>query len=91
MLTPVFSSRFKKDYKLCQKRGLNMPELNEVMGLLEKEIPLDAKYKDHPLKNNWSGFKECHINPDWLLIYQIDKKANEIYFVRTGTHSDLLE
>jgi len=66
-----------------------MEEILAVMSDLENEIPLAAKRKEHPLHGKYKGSLECHINPDWLLIYDRDIKKKEIYFVRTGTHSDL--
>ena len=89
MLNPIYSNQFKKDYKRCQKRSCRMKNLLAVMSDLEAEKPLAKKYREHPLQGNYANFTECHIEPDWLLIYQIDKEQNEIYFVRTGTHSDL--
>ena len=89
MRSPVYSSRFKKDYRMCQKRGYAMMKLLAVMGDLEKEVQLSPTLKEHPLQGDYSGCLECHIEPDWLLIYQIDDEIKEVYFVRTGTHSDL--
>jgi len=59
------------------------------MKTLENRIPLEIKHQDHQLNGNYIGYRECHVEPDWLLIYRIDEKSNTIYFVRTGTHSDL--
>ena len=87
MLNPIQGTQFKKDVKLCQKRNKDMVKLKKLMLLLIEEKPLPAEYKDHPLKNNWRAHRDSHIEPDWLLIYKIDGK--DIYFVRTGTHSDL--
>ena len=89
MRTAVYSTRFKKDYKLCQKRGHSMLKLLTVMSDLENEVQLSPALKEHPLIGDYSGCLECHIEPDWLLIYQIDYIIKEVYFVRTGTHSDL--
>jgi mRNA interferase YafQ len=89
MRTPVYSTRFKRDYKLCQKRGYVIPKLLAVMSDLENEVQLSPTLKEHPLQGNYIGCLECHIEPDWLLIYQIDDDIKEVYFVRTGTHSDL--
>jgi len=89
MLNPVYSAQFKKDYKRCQKRNYNMQNLISVMSDLEEEKPLAPKHKEHPLHGNYVNCLECHVEPDWLLIYQIDNDVNELYFVRTGTHSDL--
>jgi mRNA interferase YafQ len=64
-------------------------ELDEIVKLLSEEIPLPAKNKDHSLKGKFMGFRECHIRPDWLLIYRIDKQALQLVLTRTGAHSDL--
>jgi len=87
MRTVRYSSQFKKDVKLAAKRGYKMTRLYEVMKALENEEVLDAKYKEHSLVGNYKGYLECHIEPDWLLIYKID--GRDLYFARTGTHSDL--
>jgi mRNA interferase YafQ len=87
MLNPIQISQFKKDVKLCQKRNMDMRKLKEIMLLLINEKPLPTKCKDHPLKHNWNHHRDCHIEPDWVLIYKID--GSDIYFVRTGSHSDL--
>ncbi len=84
-----YTNQFKKDVKLASKRGYNMNSLYTVMKSLENEIVLDAKYKEHLLIGNYKGYLECHIEPDWLLIYKINGK--DLYFVRTGTHSDLFK
>ena len=72
MLNIVMSNHFKRDLKLARKRGLDISLLDEVVMQLASEIPLAAKYRDHDLKGNYAGFRECHILPDWLLIYRID-------------------
>lgn len=72
-----------------EKRRLDMRKIFAIMVDLQNEIPLDPKYKEHPLQGDYKGFLECHIEPDWLLIYYIDELLKEIYFVRTGSHSDL--
>ena len=89
MLTPVYYGSFKKDRKLMQKQNKNMNELTEIMNLLINEQPLLPKHKNHPLYGNYRNWWECHIEPDWLLIYRIEKSTNQIIFHRTGTHSDL--
>ena len=66
-----------------------MQKLIDIMGDLEKEVPLPLQLKEHPLHGDYAGSLECHVEPDWLLIYQIDDDIKEIYFARTGTHSDL--
>jgi len=89
MRASSYSTQFKKDYKRCQKRGYAMQKLLKVLSDLESGIPLPPQQKEHPMLGDYAGSLECHIEPDWLLIYQIDNTINEIYFVRTGTHSDL--
>ena len=83
------SSRFKKDYKLAKKRGYNMELLKDVVNLLARGEQLPEKYLDHPLSGDYRGTRECHIAPDWLLIYKKDNKELILYLMRTGTHSDL--
>jgi len=88
--TVKHSGKFKKNYKLAQKRGLNINLLKDIILKLGNGIPLDEKYKDHPLKGNWDGFRECHVQPDWLLIYLIEDDILTLTLVDTGTHADLL-
>ena len=83
------STSFKKDLKLAKKRGLDLSELNFVIKELASGNTLDEKYKDHALSGNWRGYRECHVEPVWLLIYQINGDELYLYLVRTGTHSDL--
>ena len=85
------TSRFKKDYKLIQKRGYDIKLLETVVVILAKGDTLPAKYKDHPLKGTYKGLRECLITPDWLLVYEIDDDMLYLFLTRTGTHSDLLE
>jgi len=89
MFTCNFTKKFKKDYKKSIKRGYNMRLFEEVYDILEKNGELPAKYKPHPLSGNWIGYNDAHIQPDWILIFKVDKKENVIDFVRMGTHSDL--
>jgi mRNA interferase YafQ len=89
MLIPIRTSQFKRDVKLAEKRGKKLSLLKEIMIKLAKEEPLAPKYKDHKLTGNYKDHRECHIEPDWLLIYRITIK--EIIFERTGTHSDLFK
>lgn len=91
MLVADYSARFKKELKHMEKRGLDMRKIFAVMVDLQNEIPLQPKHKEHQLKGDYKGFLECHIEPDWLLVYKIDLQAGEIYFARTGTHADLFE
>jgi len=91
MLTIKTINEFKRNYKLALKRGCNPNDLVEVLELLKNEIPLPEKYRDHKL-HNYAGLKdarECHINPDWLLVYRIDKDVLILELLRLGTHSDL--
>jgi mRNA interferase YafQ len=83
----VRGSQFKRDVKLAEKRHKDMSKLREVLLLLANEKELPARYRDHPLTGNWKHYRDLHIEPNWLLLYKID--GNELYLVRTGTHSDL--
>lgn len=88
MLEIVLSNRFKKDLKLTAKQGYNLESLNDVVNLLAAQEKLPEKYKDHELIGNYVGFRECHIQPDWLLVYRIQSDALILFLSRTGTHSD---
>ena len=83
------SSLFKKDYKTALKRGYDITLLLEVIEILANGETLPEKYKDHALKGKYSGYRECHITPDWLLIYKIEDNLLILALTRTGTHSDL--
>ncbi len=87
MLRPVRTNRFKKDVELARKRGNDLNKLRAVMEKLIAEEPLEAWHRDHPLVDGYAGRRECHIEPDWLLIYKLE--SDEIIFERTGTPSDL--
>ena len=87
MYTVIRTGSFKKDIKRVKKRNLDLEKLINLMDKLIRKIPLEEKYKDHNLIGNYVGFRECHIDPDWLLIYKIDN--DKIIFTRTGSHSDL--
>ena len=91
MLKPEFTGQFKKDYKLAVRRGCRPEKLEEVITLLCEEKPLPEKFRDHQLQNsrNYKGMRECHIEPDWLLIYRIEAERLILELIRTGTHSDL--
>lgn len=84
-----FTTRFKKDYKIAQKRNLDINLLHELISLLASGNPLPERYKDHALTGNYQGARECHIKPDWLLIYNIYEDILVLELMRTGTHSDL--
>ncbi len=85
----VPSNQFKKDLKLAQKRGYDLEKLKRVIDALANGEALEEKYRDHALAGNYGGFRECHIQPDWLLIYQTDGERLLLFLTRTGTHSDL--
>ena len=90
MLEINYGSRFKKDYKRVIKRPGHKPELlTEVLRMLAAEEPLPARYRDHALIGNYIGYRECHILPDWLLIYKIEDDTLTLVLTRTGSHSDL--
>lgn len=91
MLMLRTTSKFRKDYKLAKKRGLDLGLLEEVIDQLLNEKPLDKKHRDHALTGNYIGFRECHIQPDWLLIYAVDQGQLVLTVARTGTHSDLFD
>ena len=88
-LDVILSNRFKKDLKLAKKRGYNLNLLDEVVTALATSQTLDEKYRDHSLNGEYAGFRECHIQPDWLLVYRIDYDEIFLLLSRTGTHSDL--
>lgn len=80
---------FRQDFKRLFKAGKDIKKLLTVMELLEKEVPLDAKYKDHTLIGLWKGYHECYIAPNWLLVYKIE--GDVVTFARTGSHSDIFQ
>lgn len=89
MLELKTTSKFRRDYKAMKKRGMDMSELETVIDTLLAEKNLDEKYRDHDLHGQYEGYRECHIQPDWLLIYIIDKGQAVLVATRTGSHSDL--
>lgn len=91
MLKIEFTTQFKKDFKLAVKRGCNIKKLQNVIELLCSERPLPESFKDHQLVNsrNYKGMRECHIEPDWLLVYKIENELLILKLIRTGSHSDL--
>jgi len=89
MLDIVLSNQFKKDLKLAKKRGLEIELLNSVVTKLACGEDLPLNLRDHELTGNYSGFRECHIKPDWLLIYRIEGDALLLFLSRTGSHADL--
>ncbi len=90
MRRAVYLPRFNKDVALMAKRRSSMEKLKKVIAALMQGETLEPKYRDHPLKGNFAGFRECHIAPDWLLIYRFFGD-DEVEFARTGTHADLFE
>lgn len=89
MYQPVTTGRFDKDFKLSAKRGKDLEKLRTIMKMLVVGEMLPVKYRDHALTGNYAYRRECHIEPDWLLIYKLDKEQGIITFERVGTHSDL--
>lgn len=89
MLKIVPSNQFKRDLKRAEKRGCKIGHLREVVNTLAQGRKLDEKYRDHGLTGSYRGFRECHIEPDWLLVYRVDREELELFLFRTGTHSDL--
>ncbi len=86
-----YSNRFKRGLRLAAKRGLNIFLLEEIVEKIQAGIPLDAKYKDHSLSGNYKGCRECHIQPDWLLVYLIEDDILTLTLIDTGTHADLFK
>lgn len=83
------TSQFKKDYKLAMKRGLDISLLEGIIAKLALGESLPEKNRDHALSGNWNGYRECHILPDWLLIYKLEDNVLILTLARTGTHSNL--
>lgn len=84
-----FTNQFKKDLKLARRQGKDTEKLFEVVEKLASGMPLDAKYKDHGLTGNYNGCRECHIEPDWLLVYEIFNNTLVLMLYRVGSHSEL--
>lgn len=89
MLTIKYQTAFKRDYKRIKKRGYDLRLLEDVIALLAQEQELPPAYRDHVLTGDYSGCRECHIAPDWLLVYEVLQDELLLYLTRTGTHSDL--
>lgn len=89
MLTPVLSGQFRRDVKRAERRGKDLGKLRELLSLLIARDELPARYRDHPLKGEWMGFRDAHIEPDWLLIYRI--VGQELQLARTGSHSNIFK
>jgi mRNA interferase YafQ len=83
------TSQFKKDVKFAGRRGKDLAKLKAVIGLLIDGAALPVQYQDHPLRGNFAGSRDCHIEPDWILIYTLTENNSHVCFERTGTHSDL--
>lgn len=86
-----FTNAYKKGYKRAKKRGLNLQLIDDVVDKLRQGHKLAAKYRDHALHVNWEGFRECHIQPDWLLVYLIEDDILTLTLSETGTHSELFD
>lgn len=91
MFEIVRQTKFKKDVKLIKKQGKNLSLLKEVLELLVQGEILPLKYKDHILIGHYANTRECHIQPDWLLIYRIDEEQQVLHLIRTGSHSELFD
>ncbi|MCY3775683.1 MAG: type II toxin-antitoxin system YafQ family toxin [Candidatus Aminicenantes bacterium] len=87
MLIPVRSSQFKRDVRGAEARGKDLAKLRSLLSSLIEQEPLAARQRGHPLRGIWKGYREAHLEPDWLVIYRVE--GNELHLVRTGTHSDL--
>ena len=83
------TNQFKKDVKCAERRGKDMAKLKAMLERLIEGDPLPPEYKDHPLRGDFAGSRDCHIEPDWVLIYTLTEKSAHVCFERTGTHSDL--
>ena len=91
MLNVRYSTKFKRDFRRCQRRNFDMKELQAVIDVLRIPEKLTEKYKDHILHGEYEGYSECHMRPDWLLIYKYSESTNELLLARTGSHSDIFD
>lgn len=89
MLDVYFSGKFRRDYKRIQKQGKDVNRLLKIVDILAAEQPLAPKYRDHAMTGDFIGHRECHIEPDWLLVYKVEQDALLLTLTRTGSHSDL--
>jgi mRNA interferase YafQ len=89
MRSPSYSSQFRRDVKRLRKRGKDLEKLKVLIELLLAGEPLPPQYKDHPLKLNWAGYRDAHVEPDWVIIYSA--AAEEVHLERTGTHDEIFE
>ena len=87
MLVPVRSTQFRRDVRRMRRRGKDLKKLRQPLATLLQQAQLPARYRDHPLRGKWRGYRDFHIEPDWLLIYRVE--GDELQLVRTGSHSDL--
>ena len=91
MLMIDYTKTFRKDFQKCKKRGLDVSLIESVLEMIINDKPLPSRYRNHILSGNYSGCRECHIKPDWIMIYRIDFERNMVILLRTGTHSDLFD
>jgi len=91
MLAPQETARFRRDLRRMRRRGKDIGRIQAVVRLLVNEEPLPERQRDHRLVGDWHHCRECHVEPDWLLIYQIDTERATLTLVRTGTHADLFD
>ncbi len=91
MFKIVRTSQYKRDFRLAIRQGKDIQRLERIIDMLAEGAPLPAEYNDHSLKGIYKGFRECHIAPDWLLVYKIDKGVLVLLLSRTGTHQDLFD
>ena len=89
MLTQRRTRQFTSDLRRMELRGKDLSKLKPIVDLLAEEKPLPEKYRDHPLRGDWEGYRECHIEPNWLLVYKIEEKKLILVLTRTGSHADI--
>ncbi len=89
MRTPSYTTQFERDLRLMQRRGKDIDKLKQILAALIHEEPLPERHQDHVFRGNLRNRRECHVEPDWLLVYKLND--DDIIFERTGTHSDLFE
>ncbi|MFZ0392698.1 MAG: type II toxin-antitoxin system YafQ family toxin [Terracidiphilus sp.] len=89
MRAPTYSGQFRRDVKRLEKRGRDLEKLKRLIELLIQDDPLPPQYRDHPLKHQWAGYRDAHIEPDWVLIYSVTD--DRLHLERTGTHEELFE
>lgn len=91
MRTVELFGKFRKDHRRCVQRSLDMTKLSHIVALLTHDDPLPERCRPHKLAGEWEGLWECHISPDWLLIYDLDDEGQTLGLIRTGTHADLFK